>query len=240
MAQTTSGAKGRQGRQAESARAERARQPAPAVQEARPREEPARPAAPEPPAPGHSAPGRSEAERASLDRLHRLAGSRVAIEGVSPEIDGGRFPPSGGRRPLRRRGRHLLRRARQDRRGAPHPPRRRATAGARRRWPSSTTTAGAASPLVEENARYLYTIIAWRDLFASWRDEVVKKHAAGMPIALELIEGRHLIEADACRERAARRGRPGGAGAARSPRLDEERPEAEAARTPHVAGDARR
>ena len=43
--------------------------------------------------------------------------------------------------------------------------------------------------------RYVYTLIAWRDLFASWRDEVSKKHAAGVDIALELIEGRNLIDA---------------------------------------------
>jgi starch synthase (maltosyl-transferring) len=47
---------------------------------------------------------------------------------------------------------------------------------------------------VEEVGRYFYTIIAWRDLFASWRDEVSKKHAAGVPIALELAEGRNLVE----------------------------------------------
>jgi starch synthase (maltosyl-transferring) len=45
-----------------------------------------------------------------------------------------------------------------------------------------------------ENARYLYTIVAWRDLYASWCDEVVKKHKAGQPIDLELIEGRELLE----------------------------------------------
>src|SRR5687768_18492803 len=48
--------------------------------------------------------------------------------------------------------------------------------------------------MVEENTRYRYTLIAWRDLFASWRDEVSKKHAAGVPIALELTEGRKLVE----------------------------------------------
>jgi starch synthase (maltosyl-transferring) len=48
---------------------------------------------------------------------------------------------------------------------------------------------------LEENARYLYTIIAWRDLFASWREEVIKKHAAGQSISLELAEGCSLIEA---------------------------------------------
>ncbi len=44
------------------------------------------------------------------------------------------------------------------------------------------------------NARYFCTIIAWRDLYASWCDEISKKHGAGTAISLELIEGRHLIE----------------------------------------------
>ncbi len=44
------------------------------------------------------------------------------------------------------------------------------------------------------NGRYVYTIIAWRDLYASWCDEVTKKHLAGQGISLELIEGRRLVE----------------------------------------------
>lgn len=48
-------------------------------------------------------------------------------------------------------------------------------------------------PLLK-NARCLYTLVAWRDLFASWRDGVAKKHAAGQPLALELIEGRELVQ----------------------------------------------
>ncbi len=47
---------------------------------------------------------------------------------------------------------------------------------------------------VLRNRRYLYTIEAWRDLFESWRAEVMKKHDAGLDVALELIEGRSLIE----------------------------------------------
>ena len=39
-----------------------------------------------------------------------------------------------------------------------------------------------------------FAVAAWTDHFASWRDEVTKKRAAGNQIALELIEGRHLIE----------------------------------------------
>jgi len=45
---------------------------------------------------------------------------------------------------------------------------------------------------VAENATYEFTLIAWRDLFAAWRSEVSKKHAADQSIALELTEGRQL------------------------------------------------
>jgi starch synthase (maltosyl-transferring) len=48
--------------------------------------------------------------------------------------------------------------------------------------------------MLEDNARHVFTVIAWRDLFATWRDEVSKKHAAGIPIGLELREGRVLLE----------------------------------------------
>ena len=42
---------------------------------------------------------------------------------------------------------------------------------------------------VHRNCRYFYTIEAWRDLFESWRAEVMKKHDAGLDVGLELIEG---------------------------------------------------
>ncbi|OHV10642.1 alpha-1,4-glucan--maltose-1-phosphate maltosyltransferase [Kushneria phosphatilytica] len=38
-----------------------------------------------------------------------------------------------------------------------------------------------------------FVIEAWRDAFATWRNELVKKHAAGVPITLELEEGRRLV-----------------------------------------------
>ena len=44
-----------------------------------------------------------------------------------------------------------------------------------------------------------FAVGAWTDHFASWRDEVAKKRAAGQEVALELIEGRHLIEAAVAR-----------------------------------------
>jgi starch synthase (maltosyl-transferring) len=41
--------------------------------------------------------------------------------------------------------------------------------------------------------RYYFAIEAWRDLFASWHAEVEKKHDAGQPIDLELIEGVEIV-----------------------------------------------
>ena len=43
--------------------------------------------------------------------------------------------------------------------------------------------------------RWLFTIEAWRDAFASYRDELSRKHAAGIDVHLELIEGREMVEA---------------------------------------------
>jgi starch synthase (maltosyl-transferring) len=43
--------------------------------------------------------------------------------------------------------------------------------------------------------RWRYTIEAWTDRFASWREEVEKKREAGQDIALELVEGRDLVAA---------------------------------------------
>ena len=51
--------------------------------------------------------------------------------------------------------------------------------------------------------RYSYQIHAWRDRFETFRDELAKKSTAGVPIALELMEGETLL-----REAAARAGKP--------------------------------
>jgi len=48
--------------------------------------------------------------------------------------------------------------------------------------------------LLERVGPYLFRIVAWPDRFATWRDEVTKKHAAGLDVTLELEEGRVLIE----------------------------------------------
>ena len=129
-----------------------------------------------------------------VSRLEKLAVQRIAIEGISPEIDGGRFPAkavagepveveadifSDGHDKIAAA---LLYRAEHeaDWREAPM------ALFDNDRWRGTF--------IPELNARYLYTIIAWRDRFESWRDEISKKHAAGVDIAVELVEGRNLIE----------------------------------------------
>jgi len=56
----------------------------------------------------------------------------------------------------------------------------------------------AAFPLQELGVHH-YTIQAWRDAYATFADELTKKHAAGVPIALELREGAALVAQAAAR-----------------------------------------
>ncbi|SEI90568.1 alpha-1,4-glucan--maltose-1-phosphate maltosyltransferase [Frateuria terrea] len=53
--------------------------------------------------------------------------------------------------------------------------------------------------------RHEYTVQAWRDAYASYRHEIVAKHDAGVPIALEMREGQHLVEQTAAGTSPARR-----------------------------------
>jgi starch synthase (maltosyl-transferring) len=127
-------------------------------------------------------------------RLEWLAANRVAIERVSPELDGGRFP-------VKRIVGDVLEveadifvdghdklAAVVKYRALDEPEWREAPMAFfdNDRWRGSF-------PLLR-NTRYLYTVEAWRDLFASWRVEITKKHDAGLKIDLELIEGRMHIE----------------------------------------------
>src|SRR5258708_9406866 len=41
--------------------------------------------------------------------------------------------------------------------------------------------------------RYLYAIEAWKDLFATWRRDLLAKRQAGMDVKLEIEEGRSLL-----------------------------------------------
>jgi len=55
--------------------------------------------------------------------------------------------------------------------------------------------------VLEENARYEYTVCAWPDHFGSWCEEVEKKVGAGQRVEVELVEGRELVKEAASRTR---------------------------------------
>src|SRR3546814_920214 len=133
--------------------------------------------------------------------LARLAEARIAIEAVDPEIDGGRFPAKAvagqpmtveadifgdGHTPLLA---VLMTRPRGERRWSETPMRPMVND----RWRATAT--------FPENRAYEYTLAAWQDRFRGWREEVVKKHGAGQPIALELQEGVDLLQRTATESR---------------------------------------
>jgi starch synthase (maltosyl-transferring) len=133
-------------------------------------------------------------DTASLETLSDLAQSRVAIEGVWPEIDCGRFEVK------RVVGDVLTVEADifvdgHDKLDAVVLFRPAGDAEwAEVRMDFVENDRWCASFPLTENTRYHYTIIAWRDLFATWRDEVEKKRAAGQSLSTETEEGRRLIE----------------------------------------------
>jgi starch synthase (maltosyl-transferring) len=135
-------------------------------------------------------PGETRAETL----LARAPESRIVIEGVTPELDGGRFAVK------RTAGDTLAVEADVFLDGhdaiaaallvRPH-------GGTWRETPmrplgNDRWRAEASLPDVGPHS---YTIIAWRDLFSTWRDEVLKKRNAGQSVTLELEEGRKLLEA---------------------------------------------
>jgi starch synthase (maltosyl-transferring) len=123
--------------------------------------------------------------------------SRIAIEAVAPTVDGGRFAAKrvvgdvvdieadvfmDGHdklavallwRPADERDWHEIRM---------HPI-------GNDRW-------SAALPLMRVG-RHLFAVEAWRDAFATYRDELEKKSTAGLDVSLELEEGRLLVQAAA-------------------------------------------
>ena len=127
--------------------------------------------------------------------LLALAADRIAIEGVSIEIDGGRFPSKvvAGRvfeveADIFSDGHDTIACAFIYRKtGSDDFVEVPMTFVVNNRWRVAVT--------LPENALYEASFLAWRDLYATWRKEVAKKHAAGLDIGLELEEGRRLIAA---------------------------------------------
>ena len=139
---------------------------------------------------------------ASEEALKELAGSRVAIESVEPEINGGRYPAKavvGGEVVVEADifcdghdkvdAAVLFRAADEDR-----------WAESTMRFHDNDRWRGEIS--IARQVPYEFTIIAWRNLFATWRDEVRRKVEAGQTVPSEIREGMRLIEVAAEGERA--------------------------------------
>lgn len=120
--------------------------------------------------------------------------SPIIIEGVEPEVDGGRYPIK------REVGDRLVVSADIFKEGHDV-----LAAVLRYRTINETIWHEAAMSHVDndrwsghfdlhENTRYLYTIGAFTNTFGSWRQEVTKKSQAGERIESELLEGRALVE----------------------------------------------
>jgi starch synthase (maltosyl-transferring) len=120
--------------------------------------------------------------------------SHIVIEDVTPSVDGGRYPakriagePCVVEADIFRDGHQVLRAAVKWRRKqdevfdeAPM------AAIDNDRWRGEFIPA--------DNARYVFTIEAWTDLFASWLGDFTKKVKAARPVASDILEGIALVE----------------------------------------------
>lgn len=119
---------------------------------------------------------------------------RVQIEGVSPEIDGGRFPIK------RTVGEEV--RVEVDMFADGHD----VVAGVLQYRPESSGEWSEVplSPLVNDRwqanftvtqlGRYVYTIIGWVDHFLSWRKGIAKKIEAGQDVSVDVLIGAEFVE----------------------------------------------
>jgi len=136
-------------------------------------------------------------ESAEADRLAAKAPTiaRHVIEAVTPSVDGGRYPvkriagePCVVEADIFRDGHDVIRAVIKWRRekdaGFTEAP---MTLFDNDRWRGEF-------PL-EENARYVFTIEAWTDRFASWLADFTKKASAGRNVASDLLEGIAIVEA---------------------------------------------
>jgi starch synthase (maltosyl-transferring) len=119
--------------------------------------------------------------------------ARVAIEAVTPSVENGAFPAKRGAGELVTIGCDLLCDGHDKLSGVV-------------RWreadcdewlearlaPVGNDRWQALVPL-RRVGRHEFMIEGWRDVFASYRDELSKKHAAGVDVRLELMEGRKLV-----------------------------------------------
>ncbi len=131
-------------------------------------------------------PGELETQRPSL--------GHIIIEAVEPAVDGGRYPakriagePCVVEADIFREGHQIIRAALKYRR-------KRDESFAESPMQPLDNDRWRGEFVPGENTRYLYTIEAWTDLFASWLGDFRKKVVAGRDVRSDLLEGIALIE----------------------------------------------
>jgi len=143
--------------------------------------------------PGRAGGLATAARRRSESLIRSVIDQRIAIEAVVPEINGGRFRAKGSViEPFI---------VEADIFGDGHD--RIAAALLYRKKGDGDFLEAPMLPTVNDRWRaeirltaghWVYTIIAWRDVFETWRQDTGKKRGAGLDIALELTEGLKLLE----------------------------------------------
>lgn len=134
------------------------------------------------------------AGRSGVEELKSWPPARVVIEGVHPEIDGGRFPIK------RTEGEEVVVQADVFAEGHDK-------ISAIVKYRPQGAQAWREAPLealgndrwkgkfsVDRKGRWEYTFEGWVDHFATWFDEVFKKSEAGLNLQSELLEGARLVE----------------------------------------------
>lgn len=120
--------------------------------------------------------------------------SHIIIEDVTPSVDGGRYPakqiagePCVVEADIFRDGHQVLRAAVKWRRKQDQLfDEAQMVALDNDRWRGDFCPA--------DNARYVFTIEAWTDLFATWLADFTKKVQAARPVASDILEGISLVE----------------------------------------------
>jgi starch synthase (maltosyl-transferring) len=118
--------------------------------------------------------------------------SRIIIEGVTPLVDAGRFPIKRAEgetivvgADVFAEGHDVIRVVLRHRLGDEPWAEEPMVPLGNDRWEAGF--------VADRIGRHTYTIEAWIDRFASWRDEISKKSGAGQDIASELLEGAELV-----------------------------------------------
>ncbi len=131
-------------------------------------------------------PGETISSRPSL--------GHIVIEGIEPAVDGGRYPvkrivgePCVVEADIFRDGHQVIRAALKYRRKSDE-------SFAESTMLPFENDRWRGEFIPRENARYIYTIEAWTDRFASWLVDFRKKVAAGREVGSDLLEGVALLE----------------------------------------------